>query len=265
MAIGTATNLESVQQRYWCGCRFFAFHQAIFYPRLIVVSLVQAFRFIVVSRASPLVSSMDDIEADTLLTDELMKPLSEDNVVMKGLTREAACAAALLKGRNGFATLACHTPSAREGIWGQALQKAVWNILCDVRHDAVIALTTRQMQGIVRRAWAMCNHAIGVICRCHDVGSVSRGLGGGNCTRCRCHCRSVKTWRISSVVELFKHSLYSQAFPLRILHTASNQKLEVSRPANMKWNYRQMQEAFITRTRLHLAIYIQIHLTIYLS
>ena len=94
---------------------------------------------------------MDDIEADTLLTDELMKPLSEDNVVMKGLTREAACAAALLKGRNGFATLACHTLSAREGIWGQALQKAVWNILCDIRHDAVKALTTRQIQGIVGR------------------------------------------------------------------------------------------------------------------
>ena len=116
------------------------------------VSLLQAFRFILVSRTSPLVSSMDDIEADTLLTDELTKPLSEDNVVMKGLTREAARAAALLKGGNGFATPACHTPSAREGIWGQALQKAVWNILCDVRHDAVIALTTRQMQGIVRRA-----------------------------------------------------------------------------------------------------------------
>lgn len=40
---------------------------------------------------------MNDIEADTLL--------SEDNGVMKCLTREAARAAALLKGGNGFASL----------------------------------------------------------------------------------------------------------------------------------------------------------------
>lgn len=46
MAIGTATSLESLQQRYRCGCRFFAFHQALLQPRLIVVSFLQAFSFI---------------------------------------------------------------------------------------------------------------------------------------------------------------------------------------------------------------------------